>query len=96
MNLPDEVVSKILNKGRECFDPAIIEKLAAASRTISVINKVESEIKTLKRDYYLALTKLNDKIKQERVLCNHVFKYYADPSGGSDSFSSCLICGHEE
>jgi hypothetical protein len=87
IDLPDEVVSRILRKG---LSPEVSMKLLQDYSDIRA--------KALDRDRKIARIRKTaaEEIKklEGEILCGHeVTKYHGDPSGGSDSHEECLICG---
>jgi hypothetical protein len=78
----DEVVSLL---------PERIEEIAQRQRVIRNKFKFLDE---LKKNYEERAAAVNKEIAAIRNECGHlVSEYHADPAGGSDSFTTCLLCG---
>lgn len=87
MELPMKVVEYVLKKG---LTPEESAKLLEDYSDIRA--------KSLDRDKKIARIRktAQEQVKklEDEVFCNHdVTKYHGDPSGGSDSYDECLICG---
>ena len=87
IDLPDEVVSRILRKG---LSPEVSMKLL----------QDYSDIRAKALDRYRKIARIREVAAEEikklesEILCGHeVTKHHGDPSGGSDSHEECLICG---
>lgn len=68
----------------------------AAAQLILVYEDMQRRVAERKRDAASILKIANARVAEMmlEVLCDHtVTKRHADPSGGSDSHETCLICG---
>lgn len=79
-------------------EKADAETIVAALRRHSGINLVVrdllAEINTEKSNHQFRIQEITKKIMTEQARCFHAeTRYDADPAGGSDSTTECLICG---
>jgi hypothetical protein len=60
------------------------------------MNEFKKDKQKLIDDHKIAMHYIETKINVTRNSCQHVLTtFYADPSGGSDSYTECDICGKE-
>jgi hypothetical protein len=77
---------------------AIANKLNEYQGIKQEIYRLKCEEEKLRKDYEGKKNSLKEDFKIIRKQCDHPTAetgYHADPAGGSDSFHSCGICGHE-
>lgn len=105
MLINHELIENIIKKSKyKDLDPKFIEEFAKfLSDEFIKINNINISL----QDYKSKLIKINNLHKEEinkstidkvaiQSKCEHLLtKYYSDPSGGSDSYEECQICGLE-
>jgi hypothetical protein len=70
-----------------------VKKVNSIQREINILNQSKREEK---EKYMKAIGRIDFLIEQQRERCSHeLTSYYGDPAGGSDSFTTCDICGKE-
>lgn len=87
MTLPREVIESVF---RRC------ETAEQAADLIERYERIRSRVVERSRKITMMRSKTEEDIRKlnEETLCDHPLrKYHGDPSGGSDSHESCLVCG---
>ena len=95
MKVPSEKTIALLLK--KTTDPKIIrDELIAIAETQEKIEKINREMDKLQFNTDQKMKQLKEELINVRTTCSHPDQtYYPDPSGNSDSFYECNICGKQ-
>lgn len=91
------MIKKLLEKNnlnQSAYGMDFIEDCKRVGKIIKRVNDLKRKKQSLKEYYEKKLLEIED--EENKIGCQHEIKtHYCDPSGGSDSFDQCDICGKE-
>jgi phage-related tail protein len=102
MNVTAEFIEKILDENRSYgrhnkeLAKILYDKISEISEIKDEVNKMKKAFLEMESRYQEESKVLNDKLIKIREKCPHSIKHRVyDPSGGSDSYDYCLVCGKD-
>lgn len=95
MKVSKELIQHIMDRGKSTAQELSMALLAYEQIRKDRTNLDQKKLK-LKQDCDMAIQQLDAQITHLRKACDHPeTRFHGDPSGGSDKWTECLLCGAE-